>query len=130
MRYSGRALCVLACGVAAAACGDPGYSFGRYDERIGDVAPIADRYCDKAAECAPRAFGPDADFCRFSLIGFALQLEGDCEEALRAVVECAEHSSCLEFPILFERFPGGCLREVDAFKTCDEPTSATEGRGP
>lgn len=128
VRISGRDLWVFACCVAMISCGDPGYSFGRADERIADVAEAADRYCERAMECAPRAVGRDVDFCRINIIGQSLSLDEKCQQAFRAVVDCAERSPCIEFPILFDRFVGGCSHEVEAFKTCDQPATGSDRR--
>lgn len=130
MRISGRDLFVVACCIAGISCGDPGYSFGRYDERIAEVAETADRYCERAIECAPRAAGRDVDFCRINLLGESLSLDEKCQQALRAIVDCAERSPCIEFPILTYRVEGGCAHEVEAFETCVQPVTASDRRKP
>ncbi|NNE19127.1 MAG: hypothetical protein HKN10_11690 [Myxococcales bacterium] len=58
------------------------------------------------------------------------EVDEECEEALLAVVECAEQSPCLEFPIFIDMLAGGCPNEVEAFKTCIQPSSASRGRVP
>lgn len=115
----------LALGVALSSCGDPGYSFGRYDEEIAEVAPFVDRYCMKAMECAPHAIGTTFDECRILLIPWLLEIAMECTRLFEALTECADHSSCVEFPILSRGIEGNCGAELHAFETCASPITGT-----
>lgn len=101
-------------------CGDaPGYSFGVYDERVAELAPIADRYCARAESCEIRPLGEDYDYCRLWLgvnIVDDSQRSEACEFAWRAVVECVETSPCVDFPAFGDS--GACADHLDAATGC------------
>jgi len=122
-------LFVLASGAVLWSCGDPGYSFGRYDEQVAEVAPLVDRYCERARECAPRALGMNFNECRVVLLSDVLSVGGECAQPLEALTECAEWSPCLEFPILSGRASGGCGAQREAFHACMyQPASTKRGQ--
>lgn len=117
----GRFPCLFAFCIALAACGDEGYSFGEYGERIAEIGPSVDAYCVRSIECVPRAFG-GFDDCRLNLLFAVYSVGAACEVALLEFFECGAQAPCIEFPTFWSdmELPGRCADETEAFLSCGD----------